>query len=130
VLDRPQGDFPDAEIVLDGRRIGVEVAEIVDPKHAKNAPYSATRTELIELIATPVRKKIARRYDRGGYETLWLLVWESYPYALRGDTAGAVYAASDPKSPFDELWLCHITGDNESPDVERWWPFRPVRSAS
>jgi hypothetical protein len=77
---------------------------------------------MMDLIAEPVRKKIAKRYDRGSYRLLWLLLWETFPYALPpGNIDKAVLLARSPASPFDALWFCHITGD-EAPYVQQWWP--------
>jgi hypothetical protein len=123
VLPRPGGDFPDAEMTVDGSSpIGIEVAEIVDGRHPKGAGYHSDHESLMDLIAEPVRKKIAKGYDRGGYGLLWLLLWETFPYALPpGNMDKAVVTARSPASPFDALWFCHITGDDVR-CVQRWWP--------
>ena len=75
----------------------------------------------MELTAAVVRK-VAKGYDRRGYDRLWLLLWESFPYALGGWTNhAAVLIVQSAASPFDALWFCHTTGDSCLPDVHCWW---------
>jgi len=123
VLPRPDGEWPDGEITIDGSEpIGIEVAELMDPTHAKGTAYSATRDHLLERIASLVEKKVAKHYDRKSYRTMWLLLWESFPYALPiiddpGIDAGLLTGVS-----FDAVWFCHVSGDDDHGIVAKLLP--------
>lgn len=100
---------------------GWRVAEGADGYVLRGASgYLVDPNNLVRAIA----KKVASQYTSGsGFDSLWLLAWDSFGYLLAGgeDDPRPVALLEHAEHPFDKVWTCYLAG-GPAVFVDRLWP--------